>query len=59
VSETLSDLRKYAQKNNFELPDNLKKTSFDLLSNIDDNTVNKSSQLLMKLRNELYAVNRK
>lgn len=59
MSETLSDLRKYAQKNNFELPDNLKKTSFDLLSNIDDNTVNKSSQLLMKLRNELYAVNRK
>ena len=54
VAETLGELRKLAQKNNFELPEKLKATSFELLSNIDKNSVNQSYEILMKLRNDLY-----
>jgi hypothetical protein len=58
VAETLNDIRKYAQKKDFVLPENIKKQAFELLSKIDTNTINTSYNLLLKLRNDFYAVNK-
>lgn len=55
VADVLSDMRKLAQQKDFEIPDDVKETAYELLKNIDKNSIEKSTELMMKLKNKVYA----